>query len=772
MPGRDDIFQKAMNEGHSAAWDQEWDKAILSYRRGLEEFPDHPKALTSLGLALFQMGNVDEALHIYLRAAKVSPDDPVSAEKVAHLSERIGDLKTAMDAAIRAGDLYLKQRDTDKAIENWVHVTSINPENAIAHSRLAQVHERLGHVQQAVTEYLALASIIQRAGNAEKTQEMVDKAQSLMPASPEVKQAQSSLKMGQLLPKPIRGKGGTGPIRMAQVKQLQQPRTAQAASGLDPVAEARQRALTHLAEMLFEYSDDSPAAQERRGLAAIMKGTGGVSLQQSEQAKVILHLGQAIDAQSKGNDAQAAEEMEGALEAGFTNPALYFNLGYLRFKGDRIESAQRVLQNAVKHNDYALGTRLLLGQMLFKKLGYHEAALEYLEALKMADAATVPPEQADDLRQQYEPIIETYQNQSDDTALRKVCENINGLLMRPDWRDQLYKAREQMPKMEGNIPAPIGEVILQAQSSSVLESMNRINQLARMGSLRSAMDEAYDAIQQAPTYLPLHTLMGDLLVQDNRSADAITKFSVVAHAYSVRGEVLPAAKLLRRIIQISPMDMGARNRLIDQLVARGHIDEAINEYLELAGIYYRLADLDMARKTYTTALRVVQQRNASRDWNTHILQRMADIDMQRLDWKQALRVFEQIRTLIPDDDATRKQLIELNLRMGQTDKALSELESYITHLESQNKHELGVNFLEELVRDHAEQPMLKRTYAALLHRTGRTTEAISLLDGLGEVLLQNNDRQGAMEVINQIVLMNPPNAEDYRALLNQMRSRS
>ena len=212
-----------MNEGHSAAWDQEWGKAVSAYRRALEEVPDQPKALTSLGLALFQMNNVEEALQIYTRAAQISPDDPVSVEKVAQLSERVGDLKIAMEAAIRAGDLYLKQRDTVKAIENWVHVTSINPENAIAHSRLAQVHERLGHTQQAVTEYLALASIIQRAGNAEKTIEMVNKAQSLLPNSPEVKQAQTSLKMGHLLPKPIRGKGGTGPIRMAQVKQLQKP---------------------------------------------------------------------------------------------------------------------------------------------------------------------------------------------------------------------------------------------------------------------------------------------------------------------------------------------------------------------------------------------------------------------------------------------------------------------------------------------------------------------------------------------------------------------
>ena len=768
MPGRDDIFQKAMNEGHSAAWDQEWDKAVGAYRRALQEMPDNPKALSSLALALYQSGAIEEALQIYMSVAKLSPDDPVPMEKVAQLSERLGNLKNAMDAAIRAGDLFLKQRDAEKALENWARVTNLNPEHAIARSRLAQVHEKMGHIQQAVTEYLALASIIQRAGNAEKSKEMVDKAQSLSPNSTEVKQAQTLLKTGQLLPKPIRGKGGTGPIRMSQVKQLQEPQKA--ASGLDPIAEARQKALTQLAELLFEFSDDSPAAQERRGLSAIMKGTGGVSMQQSEQIKVVLHLGQAIDAQSKGKETQAAEEMEAAIEANFKHPALYFNLGLLRFKGERFESAQRFLQNAVKHHDYALGTRLLLGQMLAKKEDFHNASLEYLEALKLADSMTVPAEKVDDIRQQYEPIIEAQMNEKDDNILRKVCENINSLLTRPDWREQLHKTRDQMPKQDGDMLAPLADVILQAQSSSVLESMNRINQLARMGTLRSAMDEAYDAVMHAPTYLPLHTLMGDLLVQEGRPVDAIAKYSVVAQSYSARGEVLQASKLLRRIIQLSPMDLGARNRLIDQLIARGQVDDAIHEYLELAAIHYRLAELDMARKTYTIALRLVQQGNASRDWNTHILQRMADIDLQRLDWKQALRVYEQIRTLAPDDDSARKNIIELNLRMAQPDKALSELENYINHLESQNKGELTITFLEELVKDHEEQPLLKRTLAAQLHQMGRTAEAVTLLDVLGEILVEKGDRDGAIDVINQIVLMNPQNVDEYRHLLNQLRS--
>ena len=771
MPNREDVYQRAMNEGHSAAWDQDWKKAVAAYRQALQEFPDQPRALNSLGLAQFQLGDFADALQTYKRVTALSPNDPVAFEKVAQISERLGDLPTAVDAAMHAAELFITQREVEKAIENWSRVTTLNPEHGLAHSRLALVHERLGHNQQAATEYLAVASILQRSGKPDKAQELVLKSIQLAPDSPEARQALSLLKTGQVLPKPLRPKGGTAPIAMSKVRQLKEP-SHPSSSNLDPVAEARQKAMTELAEILFEYSDDSPSAQERRGMAAIVRGTGQLSLQQSEQTRVVLHLGQAIDAQSRDQDAAAAEELERALEAGFKHPALYFDLGYLRGRGDRLESAMRNLSHAVKHNDYGLGARLLLGDLLLKKGQVGEGALEYLQALQLADADTVPAEKADDIRQLYEPLIESQQGQKDEAANRQLCENIRSLLMRPDWRDQIHRTRENMHHgPEDGTLVPLAEVMLQAQSSGLIESMNRIHQLARAGSLRSAMDEAFDAVQHAPTYLPLHTLMGDLLIQEGREPEAIAKLSVVAHAYSLRGEVNQATKLLRRVIQLAPLDLTARTRLIDQLLARGQVDEAINEYLELAEIYYRLAELDMARKTYTTALRVVQQTNADRTWNVHILQRMADIDLQRLDWKQAVRVYEQIRTLRPDDEGARRQLMELYMRMGQEQQAITELDSYLTYLDSSHRRDLAVPFLESLVKEHPEIALYRRALAAQLHRAGRTPEAVSQLDALGESLLQTGRHKEAVEVITQILLMNPANAASYRQLLAQLERR-
>ncbi len=126
------------------------------------------------------------------------------------------------------------------------------------------------------------------------------------------------------------------------------------------------------------------------------------------------------------------------------------------------------------------------------------------------------------------------------------------------------------------------------------------------------MDEAFESFNVAPTYLPLHVLVGDLLLQDGRQQDAIAKYLVVAEAYNVRGEASQAVTMLRRILEIAPMDLNVRTRLIELLTARGMVSEAIGEYIDLADIYYRLAELDMARKTYATALHLAQQGGADR----------------------------------------------------------------------------------------------------------------------------------------------------------------
>jgi len=770
MAGRADVFQQAMSKGHSAAWDQQWDKAVTDYQQALEEFPDHPKALSSLGLALFELQRYDEALQVYRQAAQVAPTDPIPLEKVGQLSERVGNIQEAIQSFLKAADLYIRNQEADKALANWVRVTQLDPEHITAHSYLAMVHERLHHAQQAVTEYLTVASLLQRSGNSAKTAEMVGRALHLAPNSPQARQAQALLRGGQLLPKPMRNRGGTGPLRMAQVKQLESPRNTD--PSLDPIAEARKQALTRLAEILFDFSDGAGTPQTpKHGMQAIVRGAGELDLIHSERTKIMLHIGQAIDAQTKNHEAQAVEELEKALAAGFTDPALYFDLGFLRSKTDRLESAIRHLQIVVKHADYALGAHLLLADIQRRMGRFPEAVTEYMEALKIADTTVVPPEQADEIRELYEPLIEANTHQTDTVLMERLCDNVKQLLLRPDWRAQMLMAREQLPESaEGVPPMPLAETLTQAHSSQVIEIIGKVRALALAGHLRTAMDEAFESFKYAPTYLPLHTLIGDLLIQDGRTQDAITKYSVVAEAYSVRGEATQAVALLRRIVEVAPMDLAVRTRLIDQLAARGMVDEAISEYVALADIYYRLAELDMARKTYTTALHLAQQGGGNLAWSIKLMRRMADIDMQRLNWRQALRVFEQLRTLEPDDVTVRKNLVILYIRLAQFPQANVELDDYLTHLKNLGKRLEAILFLEDLVDEDPSQGILRHALAEEYRQAERIPEAVDQLETLGDLLLKAGDREGAIQTMETILAMNPPNREVYITLLTKLKS--
>ena len=771
MAGREDLFEKAMNAGHSAAWDQQWDKAVVSYRKALDESPDNPKALSSLGLALFELQRYEESLQVYQKAAQAAPSDPIPLEKMGQLFQRLGKSPEAIQCFIKAGDLYIRVQEADKALENWVHVTQLDPDHIVAHSYLAMVHERLGHVDQAVAEYLAVGSLLQHSGKADQAAETVGRAVRLNPRNQEARQAQNMLREGQFLPRPLHPQGGTDALRSAQVKQLKAPPAAD--SGLEPIAEAQKNALTRLAQDLFESSDESKASIQKRGMQEIVSGGGDQGHQEDEHSKILLHLSQAIEFQTKDQEAQAAEELEKAISAGFTDPAIYFDLGYLRSKTERLESAMRQLQIAVKHDDYALGSRLLMAQIQHKMDRMPEALAEYMEALRIADSMVVPSEQVEEIRQAYEPLIEATAHQKDLKEIEQLIDNIKKLLLRPNWRAAVLQARQQIPKPEaGMSPIPLGEVITQLQSSQVIESIGKVRMLARSGHLRSAMDEAFESLKYAPTYLPLHTLIGDLLIQEGREEDAIAKYTVVAEAYGVRGETTQAINILRRIVQVSPMDVLARTRLIDQLASRGMVDEAVGEYIELGDIYYRLAELDQARKTYTTALRLAQQGGANRAWSVKLMRRMADIDMQRLDWRQALRIFEQLRTLEPEDVTVRKSLIDLNIRLNQLPQAEAEMNGLLENLQNTGKKGEAIPFLEDLVKEYPKQAFTRHALAEEYRLAKRIPDAVAQLDNLAETLVNAGDLKGAIRATEAIIAMKPTNLQMYQNLLSKLKSKS
>ncbi len=771
MAGNQELFRKLMNQGHSVAWEQNWSRAAEFYRQALQEIPHHPVALSNLGLALFQMGEYHQALKSYAEAAKYAPKDPIPLERIAEILEHLGSPQKAADAALRAAELYARAGDIDKAIDAWGRVTRINPEHELAHARLALVFERQGRREQAATEYIAVASLQQHAGKTEEAIKTVRHALEIAPHSLPAQQALRMLRENRRLPKPVRPRGSTSPIDMPSVTQLEAPQpTVSEEEQADPVTEAQRRALQLLASLLFEGDAEEPLSDAgARGLQAILQGSRSGE-GKVDQSRILLHISRLVELQTLENYQDAAGELERALSAGLDHPAVYFDLGWLQYRAGRLESALRNLKKSLASPEFALAANFLISDIYHQQGRLRDAAVAALEALKSADAQVVPAEHAADLQQLYIPLIEAQATVDDEEAHKRLVVNVRDLLMTDGWRSQLREARLRLPTASPNAPpAPLAEILTAASSGHIVESLANVERLMHQGFWRSAMDEAFWALQHAPTYLPLHTYIGDLLSQQGYVPEAIAKFQVVARTHSARGESRRAAQLLERVIQLSPLDIAIRQQLIDLLIQMGEAETAVEHYLNMAGVYYNRAELGHARDTYMEAFRMAQQYNLDTEHAVRILYRMADIDMQSLDWRRAQRVYEQIRSLVPYDAEACLKLIDLNLRLGDEGRARSEMDNFLSSLVQSGNFQAAVAFLERLVEEQEGYLPAMRRLAELYRRVGDTEKAVEAYDVLADHLLDAGDNDGAARAIEALLKLNPPNAEEYRTFLEQLR---
>ncbi len=772
MAGNERIFQKAMNDGHTAAWDQDWSKAAGYYRQALEQFPENHGALSNLGLALYELKDYQGALKIYQRAAVADPNDPLPVEKLARICENIGRTNEAVRASAQAAELYLKARDPEKAIDNLRKVLDLQPDNMNAYARMAMIFERMGKKNEAVTIYLIIASLLQKSGNTSKATQSVMYALRILPGSAEATQALHNLKANQALAKPERRRTPTAPTRPLEMPQPGAMPEVNLIPSLDPVSEARQRALVQLAEILFEDTE-ARSPNEAGGRAnnnPLIRGTGDLPLDPDDVQRILVQIGQAIEAQTQGDDAQAAVDLDSAVEIGVSHPALHYDLGMMMIGRDD-DKALHLLEKAARHPDYALASHLLMGKVNLQREKYGPAAIHFMHALRMADAATVPENQAAQLLQAYGEVVEAQTRQKNEKKLKALCETISTQLMREDWRDLLIKARQQLPVQEGDAPPlPVSEILLESRSYEAIEAIARVKDLAEKGNVRSAVEEAFRALDFSPTYLPLHVQIGELLLKEGLVADATRKFLLAAQLYSLRGQTGQAINLLKRLTKYAPMDMQVRNRLIELLTAQKRDDEALQQYLELADIYYHLGELNNARQAYLSAFKIVQQAQRNRQLAYEILGHLADIDMQRLDWRQALRYYEQMRIFKPDDKNVRQRIVDIHFRLGQDQTAFTELDDYLNRLEKSNRRQDAVSFVYALLADQPEKPELRGRLAEFHLREGKVGMAIDELDQLAGYYEETGNIKYAIRTVEQIIKLEPLNRNEYKEALVRLKS--
>jgi len=775
MAGRREVYEQALKQGNSAAWDQKWEQAIAAYQRALTEFPGDPVAMDHLGLAYLQSGQLDQAQATYQDAIRADPQNPIPYEKIAEILERGGKMVESVQLRLSAAELFLASREAGKAIDNWLAAARLVPENMVARSRLALAFERTGQIKQAVTEYLALAAIMQRARQPEKAMQAVEQGMKILPDSPELSRARSALKAGKVLAVPPPYKPGmtgmlTPPPDMQSPGAAQQPRGAAAAlepRSISPQDAAQKTAMAILADRLFEADKDT--FDQRR--TSIDQFTQREEKAVSAHADQNRYLALAIDAYSRQAHQEAMQYFDRAFKVGFEHPAASFLFGTLQFAEGQMESAIHSLQKAVEHPDLSMGAHYILGRG-FREMGKpYLSAIHFLSALRLADMSTLPEDQRDAMQRQYETFLEVSENEQEPDQWNQTGERIEALLTSPDWESRLRLARAQLDaQSESPGTAPLAEMLSLGKPQELIEAMGYLDVALQRGLWRTAMEQALLALDHGPTYLPLHLRITEIQLREEKQTEALAKLTLIARAYRIRGETVQAARAYERILQVNPMDASSRTELINLLVQQGDMRGALSSYLDLADVYTQQADLEGARQTYESALMLAVRNNADRSWQIQLLYRLGDLYMQRLDYRAALQTFQRLQQLDPTDEKAATQLVDLMIRLGKITDAQNLIDSMAREWTRLGRQDQVLDWLEELVRVRPEEALLRRKLADTYQQRGRIAEAIGQLDALGDAQIEAGNIPEAILTVRSILSLHPPNVGGYQELLRKLES--
>jgi tetratricopeptide (TPR) repeat protein len=767
-------LKELLNKGNSAAWDQKWNDAAVYYQQALEIDPNNFKALTNIGLAYYEMREYQEALNAYGTAVAINADDPAPYEKMFLIFRDLDQFEDAIKYALRAAESHLKNEDIQKAIENWKRVTEIDIQNIKAHARLGMVYERLGKFKLAVSEYINTASLLQYTGNTKKAAESIDRALQCSPDNIIALRAKEILNQGRQLPlpEPIVKDDEVDIDPDAAQLEAPTPDLTEKVEYENPIVEAVDKAMVELAEALFEealQSKPAKASDQGRDLDSALSWNADLDAELTDDSKIKLHVSQAIEYISAGNEKDAVDHIKSAVDDGYTNPAAYFLLGYIYINLGRMESASRWLSKSVSHADYALASRLLLANYYSSTEMWSEASKEYLEALRIADTSLVDKENVEDLIHLYEVMMDDLEQQEGDEAFVEMSKHIEGLLLRSDWREILTDLREKSGPEEG-VLLPQIDALLDDRRTQIMGVHKDIQELARGGFYGAAMEKAFFALRSAPSFLPLHVTIGDILVEQNKISGAVTKFLAVADVYAVQGKTERALAMLRKVIDLQPMNIEIRHRQIDLLEEYGKKEDAILEYVNLAEVYFPLAELDSARNAYARAFELAKSLSDDNGWQLKLLQRLADIDIQRLDWDSAIETFMEITEVSPRNQKASISIVDLNSRLGKQPAAEKEISRFIMLFDPQSEAEPIREYLNALKEEMPEEDYVIRYLVDHYKKLGQNEKAIAELDGLGDLLLEAGRRDDAIGVIEEIISLSPPNIEAYQKLLKQLNA--
>ncbi len=780
MAGNQKKFQSAVTYARRFSEQGQWSEAVKAYRFALAEFPNDLEAIIGFGQANLQLGQVALAQKALEQALRLDPSNHQALTYMATTLEQQQQLDAAAETYLRLGNIFASEDDWEAALEAWQQTLRLVPDHVQAHGNVGRGLIQQEQPRQAARQFLILAAIYQERNNREQVIRQIENAQEVLGDEPSIAAAYEALEQGL----PIDPDKALEPPPQEEVVEPEELyHSIDFTQPLPPLED----------DFFAEEEEEDPFAIDEADLKRIPTG-GLVELAQQnalaeladaifEEAGAGPHSGtmsrdeanmliiQAIDLQSSGDLDQAAQIYRQVVQAGAGRPALYFNLGLLYKEQENYADAPKMLKMAAQVEKYKIPAEYALGMTYYQARNLDAAISHLVEVVRLVDLKTIGGYKAEELQEYYEALPAEFTGpQATEAKTKNFVQALEQFFTNPNWEKRVYQARQRMESIaeDGTNIMSLAEFLETPETEVVITTLAVTNEYMKRNLLMTAAEESLRAIQKAPFYLPLHARLAEILLKQNYTEEAITKYLYIAKVYQMRNQFDQAINIFVKILRLAPMDVTVRSKLIDLYISRNNLEQAVEQYLMLADSYYQLAQVDRALEKYNEALRLAAKLEDSATWEIEILSHIGDIYNQRFDWARATRAFERMLEVNPSDEQTQRRLIDLYFKQRKAEPAIALLDKLLPMYQKQNRSGAAVELLRDLTINYPDNIELRERLARAYAQHNMRKEAIAEYDAVGEMQLERGLRNQAMKTIQAILDLGPDDVEGYRRLLSKI----
>jgi len=326
---------------------------------------------------------------------------------------------------------------------------------------------------------------------------------------------------------------------------------------------------------------------------------------------------------------------------------------------------------------------------------------------------------------------------------------------------------------------------------NVAKLVRQAEKLVSYGKINEAINIYQEILSEDFHNTAIHHLVADLYVSKQDMHRAGRHLFKVAADYSSQGDHAAVVSIYRKIINIQPRNVLAREKLLEIFSRTGSKSEVPGLLSELCTIYEgegntakviecleKLVALDPTNSNQQLKLALMLGQSGSKSRAVEILYRISSECFRREQYDEALMALEKIKVIDPKDKNIGSRLAEVFERQGKIQRAIEAVRSALA--DDPQQMPLASYLAKLLVKvgqvEEAEKiyEMLARSdknflpdifpFIEILIGSKKIDRAVRYIESLYQQMKDKEGRKKCAELLEEVLKLDPQNLDAYRLL--------